>query len=127
LWIKPNQKFKYSLIVVSYMSSLAILTRLGSKVQIYGNQLDSFETNWILELDLVLEDSLCLGSSNHELSLLVFFFWCKLIYFPFEMVPCKFSLDLPLFGLGISSKGRGSNLWLSPDRITLDPRPRTLI
>jgi hypothetical protein len=35
------------------------------------------------------------------------------------MVPCKFNLDLPLFGFGISSKGRGSNLWLSYDRIAL--------
>ncbi len=123
MWIKLNQKFKYSLIVISYMSSLAISTRLGSKVQIYGNQLDSFEANWILELDLVLDYSFCLGSSNHELSLLALpfssFFGCKLIYFSFKIVPCKFILNLPLFGLGISSKGRGSNLWLSYDRIAL--------
>ncbi len=35
------------------------------------------------------------------------------------MVPCRFSLDLPLFGLGPSSKGHGFNLWLSSNRIAL--------
>jgi hypothetical protein len=34
-------------------------------------------------------------------------------------VPCRFSLDLPLFGLGPSSKGHRSNLWLSSNRIAL--------
>jgi hypothetical protein len=29
------------------------------------------------------------------------------------MVPCRFNLDLPLFGLGLSSQGHESNLWLS--------------
>ncbi len=33
------------------------------------------------------------------------------------MMPCRFSLNLPLFGLGPSSKGLGSNLWLSSNRI----------
>jgi hypothetical protein len=41
------------------------------------------------------------------------------IDFPSKMVPCRFSLDLPLFGLVLSSKGRGSNLWLSSNRIAL--------
>jgi hypothetical protein len=31
----------------------------------------------------------------------------------------KFSLDLPLFGLGLSCKDHGSNLWLSSNRIAL--------
>jgi hypothetical protein len=31
----------------------------------------------------------------------------------------RFSLDLPLFGLGPSSKGLGSNLWLSANKISL--------
>jgi len=35
------------------------------------------------------------------------------------MVPCKFNLDLPLFDLGPSSKGCGSNLWLLDTRISL--------
>jgi hypothetical protein len=35
------------------------------------------------------------------------------------MVPCKFSFDLPLFGLGPSSKGHRSNLWLSSYSIAL--------
>jgi hypothetical protein len=39
------------------------------------------------------------------------------------MVPCKFSLDLPLFGLGPSSKGHRSNLWLSSYNISLGLGP----
>ncbi len=35
------------------------------------------------------------------------------------MVPCKFSLDLPLFGLGPSSKGNALNFWLSANRTAL--------
>jgi hypothetical protein len=35
------------------------------------------------------------------------------------MMPCRFSLDLPLFGLGSSSKGHGSNFWLSANRTAL--------
>jgi hypothetical protein len=35
------------------------------------------------------------------------------------MVSCRFSLDLPLFGLGPSSKGHESNLWLSSNKIAL--------
>ncbi len=41
------------------------------------------------------------------------------IDFPSEMVPSSFRLDLPPFGLGPSSKGRGSNLWLSANKIAL--------
>jgi len=33
-----------------------------------------------------------------------------------------FSLDLPLFGLGHSPKGHGSNLWFSANRIALFDR-----
>ncbi len=56
----------------------------------------------ILELDPTLH----LGSSNHELSFLApfFFFGLEPIDFPSKMVPCKFHLDLPFFGLGPSSK-----------------------
>jgi hypothetical protein len=36
--------------------------------------LDSFEVNWILELDPALDPSLHLGSSNHKLSILAPFF-----------------------------------------------------
>jgi hypothetical protein len=35
------------------------------------------------------------------------------------MVSCRFSLDLPLFGLGLSSKGLESNFWFSANRIVL--------
>jgi hypothetical protein len=70
----------------------------------------------ILELDLTLH----LGSSNHELSFLApFFFWSEPIDFPSKMMACKFSLDLPSFGLGPSSKGHGSKLWLSSNRTVL--------
>jgi hypothetical protein len=41
----------------------------------------------------------------------------ELIDFPSQTVPCKFSLDLPLFGLGPSSKCHGFNLWLSTNKI----------
>ncbi len=47
------------------------------------------------------------------------FFWSEPIHFPSKMVPCRFSLDLPLFGLRPSSRGHGSNLWLSTNRIGL--------
>ncbi len=49
----------------------------------------------------------------------VFFFRFEAIDFPSKMVSCRFSLDLPLFGLGPSSKGLRSNLWLSSNRIDL--------
>jgi hypothetical protein len=44
------------------------------------------------------------------------------------MVPCRFSFNWPIFGLETSSKGHGSNYWLSANRIalfhwTLDVRP----
>jgi len=41
------------------------------------------------------------------------------IDFPSKMVSCRFNLDLPLFGLGPSSKGCGSKLWLPTNRIAL--------
>jgi hypothetical protein len=45
--------------------------------------LDSHEANRILELDLALDASLHLGSSNHELSFFVFFFGLnQLIFLP---------------------------------------------
>ncbi len=57
-------------------------------------------------------------------------FWelAKIPFFWFKDLSCKFSrsmheiwfsLDLPLFGLGPSSKGHGSNLWLWANRIAL--------
>jgi hypothetical protein len=78
-----------------------------------GTNSNSFEANWILELDLALDLSLHLSSSNHELFFLVLFLGSNQFDFPSKMVPHKFSLDLPLFGFGLSSKGCGSNLyWL---------------
>ncbi len=40
-----------------------------------GTNLDSFEPNWMFEFDLALDPNLHLGSSNHELSFLVFLFF----------------------------------------------------
>jgi len=39
--------------------------------------------------------------------------------FPSKIMLCRFSLDLPLFGLGTSSQGYGSNLWLSSIKVAL--------
>jgi hypothetical protein len=88
------------------------------------HNLDTFEANWVLELDPALDPSLHLGSSNSELSFFnsfIYLFWFESIDFPSKMVwRCKFSLNLPLLGLGPSSKGLGSNLlWLSSHRIAL--------
>ncbi len=103
----------------------------GSKF--IGTNLDSFEANWILELDPRLYPSLHLGSPNSELSLKLFSFslvWTN--WFSLQNGICRFSLDLPLFGLGPSSKGCGSNLWLPTNRIalfhwTLDLQPSSKV
>ncbi len=91
---------------------------LGSKL--LGTNLNSFDANWTHELDLALDPSFHLGTSNHELSFLtIYIFWSKPIDFLSKMVSCRFSLDLPPFGLGPSSKGHGSNSWLSSIKIAL--------
>ncbi len=41
------------------------------------------------------------------------------IDFPLKMVLCRFCLNLSLFGLGLSSKGYASNLWLSSSNFAL--------
>ncbi len=63
----------------------------GSKF--LGTNLNSFEANWILELDLALDPSLHLGSSNHELSFLAFFFWVETNWFSLQNESYK--LDPP--------------------------------
>jgi hypothetical protein len=40
------------------------------------------------------------------------------LIFPPKQLPCRFSFNLPLFGLGASSKGLGTNLKLSTNKIT---------
>jgi hypothetical protein len=100
VWLKPISKWD-----------------LGSKF-VWTN-LDSFEANWILELDHAVDLSLHLGSSNHELSFLVLVLGWNKLNFPQKMVPCRFNLHLPLFGLGPSRKGNGSNLWISSNKIAL--------
>jgi hypothetical protein len=72
--------------------------------------LDWSEANWILELDYTLVPRLILGSLNGELSFLALFFGLTQLIFPPKQVPCRFSLNLSLFGLGPSSKSLGTNL-----------------
>jgi hypothetical protein len=50
-------------------------------------------------------------------SLLALFFGRSQLVFPPKQVSCRFSLNLPLFGLGPSSKGLGTNLKLSTNKI----------
>lgn len=73
----------------------------GSKF--LGTNLDSFQTNWILEMDmpwtvacilvlLIMSSPLSSFSPSHPIDL------------PSKMMPSRFGLYLPLFGLGPSSK-----------------------
>jgi len=59
--------------------------------------------------------------NSHKIvhTILFYFLGSKPIDFPTKIVPCRFSLNLSLFGLGPSSKGHGSNLWLLFNRIAL--------
>jgi hypothetical protein len=102
---------------------------MGPGFKFLGIKLDSFEANWILEMEPALNPSLNLGSPKLELSF-EHFFW-KLenwLIFPAKWCLCRFSHNLPQFCLGPSSKGHESNLWLSAIRNslfhrTLDLRP----
>jgi len=80
-----------------------------------GTNLDSCEANWILELECTRVLSLILGSPNQELS----FNHCLLVWtnWFFLQHRCHISLNLPLFGLGPSSKGLGTNSKLSTNKI----------
>jgi hypothetical protein len=80
----------------------------GSKF--LGTNLDTLEAN----LSPWVEPCLHLGSPNHELFILV-----QTNLFSSKMVPCRFRLNLSLFGLGPWSEGCGSNLWLLANRIAL--------
>jgi hypothetical protein len=48
---------------------------MGPRSKFVGTNLDSFETNWTLELDLALDLSMRFGSSNRELS-----FWAPFFF-----------------------------------------------
>jgi hypothetical protein len=61
-----------------------------------------------------LDYTLILDSPNQELSKIVF--WFKPI-FPPKQVSCKFSLNLPLFGLELSSKDLGIDIMLLTNKI----------
>jgi len=93
--------------------------RWGSGSKFLGTKLELFEANWILELDPFLDPSLHLGSPNHELSFELFFLGLNRLIFLPKWWPCRFSLHLPLFGLGPSSKGHSFNLLFSANRIAL--------
>jgi hypothetical protein len=88
----------------------------GSKFLL--TNLISFEANWILELDLALDPKVASWFFK-SWAVLWAFFSSKPIDFPSKTVPCRFSLNLSLVGLGPSSKGYGSNLWLSANSIAL--------
>jgi hypothetical protein len=64
-----------------------------------------------------LVPSLILGSPNEELSFLALFFGLNQLIFPLKQVPCRFNLNLPLFGLGPLFKGLGTDLKLSTNKI----------
>jgi hypothetical protein len=68
-------------------------------------------------LDRTLVPSLILGSPKSGALLLGLFFGLNQLIFPPKQVPCRFSLNLPLFGLGPSFKGLGTNLKLLTDKI----------
>jgi hypothetical protein len=95
-----------------------------------GTNLDWFVANWILELDCTLVPSLILGSlKSGALHLGLFFGWNQLIFHP-KQVPCRCSLNLPLFGFGSLFKGLGTNLKLLTNKIVwihrvLDPRVKS--
>jgi hypothetical protein len=82
-----------------------------------ATNLDWFEANWILESDHTWVPRTIPGSPNQELSILALFFDPNQLIFPPKLVPCRFSLNLPLFGLGPSSIGLGINLKLSTNKI----------
>ncbi len=88
-----------------------------------GTNLDSFEANWILELELWGEPTLASWFfKSWALSFLVEFFSCifsglNQLIFPPKWCHVSLASNLPLFGLEPSSKGPASNLWLSSNRI----------
>ncbi len=87
---------------------------MGSMIQIHKNQFwTHLKQIGSLSWTLLWTLAYIFGSSNHYLSLLALFVGFQPIDFASKMVPWKFSLDLPLFGLGLSSKGHGFDLWLS--------------
>jgi hypothetical protein len=98
----------------------------GSKF--LGANLDPFDTNWILELDPALDLSLLhlWFSKSWALFWALFFGGLNQFIFPPKWCHVGLALICHFFGLGPSSKGHGSNLWLSSNRIalfhwTLDP------
>jgi hypothetical protein len=105
--------------------------RWGLRVQICRNQ---FGLTWS-RLNPGVE--LCIGpllaswlfkSCALLFSSFFFFFWIEAIDFPSKMVSCRFSLDLPLFGLGPHLKAMSPIYGCHPIRLlyfigpwTLDP------
>ncbi len=84
----------------------------------FGTHLKQIESlSWTPSLD----HSLHLGSSKSWALLFISFFWVSTNWFSHQNFgePCRFSLNLPLFGVEPSSKGHGSNLWNPSNRIAL--------
>ncbi len=81
----------------------------NSKEPIWTNLKQLESLSWTMPWTLDANPSLHLGSPNHELYFEFFFLFLllfflevggsELIVLPSNMVPCRFSLDLPLFGL----------------------------
>jgi len=74
----------------------------GVESNFLGTNLDWFEANWILELDCTLVPSLILGSPKSGVLHLGLFFGLNQLIFHPKKVPCRFSLNLPLFDFGSS-------------------------
>jgi len=79
-----------------------------------GSNLDLFEANWILEFESTL---VVAWFSKSGALVLALFFGPNQLIFPPKQVSCRFSLNLPLFDLGSSSKGLGTNLKLLTNKI----------
>jgi hypothetical protein len=90
--------------------------RWGSRSKFTWTNLDPFEANWILELDLALFGFWFFKWWTFFLGL---FFGPHQLIFPPKEVPCRFSFNLPPFSLGPSSKALGSNWKLSTNKIIL--------
>jgi hypothetical protein len=74
-----------------------------------GTNLDSFEASWILGLDCTLVLIAWFLVLQIRSSPFSTFFGLNQLIFPPKPVPCRFSLNLPLFGLGPLSKGLGTD------------------
>jgi hypothetical protein len=92
----------------------------GPEFNFLGTNLNWFEANWILELDCTLVPSLILGSSKSGALRLGMFFGLNQLNFRPKQVPCRFSLNLPLFGFGSSLKRPWDQYKAGPQQHAVD-------